>query len=388
MKILCVVQRYGTRIIGGAELHCRLIAERLSRHHEVDIATTCAADYLTWENIFPAGTEIVNAIRVHRFPVTQRRPADFDSIAYRTLHGYPSVKEEKQYLDAQGPVCPELITFLSTASDTDRFILFSYRYWTTWNALRTTGKKAILVPTAENDRTLDLRIHKDSFHLPTAIAYNSPEERALINRVSGNEHVPGITVGVGISPVDDSDTGGELPVDIPCRFFIYIGRIEESKGCSRLIRDYMTFHSSSPHPPALVFIGKQEIPVPNHPGIFCLGIQPDAVKMHLLSQAIALIMPSRYESLSMVVLEAWKMRRPVVCNGLCDVLRGQCRRSRGGLYYRNIDEFIEILSLLSSRQDIADIMGTNGEIYYRKHYEWSVIMEKYDRLLNGLGDFP
>ena len=46
-------------------------------------------------------------------------------------------------------------------------------------------------------------------------------------------------------------------------------------------------------------------------------------------------MPSYFESLSMVALEAWALGRPVVANGKCDVLRGQAVRSNAGLYYEN-----------------------------------------------------
>ena len=42
-------------------------------------------------------------------------------------------------------------------------------------------------------------------------------------------------------------------------------------------------------------------------------------------------MPSYFESLSMVALEAWALGRPVLANGRCDVLKGQCIRSNAGL---------------------------------------------------------
>lgn len=386
MNILLVVQRYGRDIIGGAELHCRLIAEHLAEVHNVEIATTCAADYLTWENVFPEGSGTENGLPVHRFPTIARRPADFDIIAHRVLFGHPSEAEEEEYLDAHGPVSPALIAFLESRCDIDRFILFSYRYWTTRHALTSVGQRSILVPTAEHDKTIHLKIHRESFLKPAAIAYNSEEERILINQVSANRHIPGITVGVGLV---DQDSGGvpAIPLmDLPERFFLYVGRIEESKGCNRLLMDYMEFHRNTSDPPALVFLGKESIPLPDHPAIFRLGVQPEEVKKSVLRRALGLVMPSRYESLSMVLLEAWEQEKPVVVNAQCDVLLGQCVRSGGGLFYRNTEEFIEILTLLTDTPNLRKQIGRNGHRYYLENYTWPVIMDKYDRLLAMGGD--
>ena len=45
MRLALVVQRYGLDIAGGAEYHCRLVAEHLARHASVAVLTTCASDY-------------------------------------------------------------------------------------------------------------------------------------------------------------------------------------------------------------------------------------------------------------------------------------------------------------------------------------------------------
>ena len=66
MKLAVVVQRYGADLNGGAELHARYIAERLSRHADVEVLTTCARDYITWRNELPAGTDSVNGLLVKR----------------------------------------------------------------------------------------------------------------------------------------------------------------------------------------------------------------------------------------------------------------------------------------------------------------------------------
>ena len=60
MKLAFVVQRYGHAINGGAELHARYIAERLARHANVEVLTTCAIDYVSWKNELPEGVEPVN----------------------------------------------------------------------------------------------------------------------------------------------------------------------------------------------------------------------------------------------------------------------------------------------------------------------------------------
>lgn len=386
MKLICVIQRYGSGIVGGAELHCRLVAEQLVTEHNVEIVTTCAADYLTWKNVYLPGTEIVNGIKVIRFPTDHQRPSNFDVIAHNVLYGHSTVDEQHEYLDAHGPVCPKMITYLQSRTDVDCFILFSYRYWTTWHALVVVGNRSILIPTAEHDRTLYLDIHAEAFRRPAAIAYNSVEERRLINQISNNGSIPGVTVGVGLTDIEPCSNSEIKNLDLPNHFFLYIGRIEESKGCNRLLADYMAYHQQTSNPAALVFIGKNEIVIPDHPGIFYLGVLPENIKLGVLRASLGLIMPSRYESLSMVLLEAWKMEKPVLCNSHCEVLRGQCKRSAGGLYYRNTDEFIETLSLLVSREDIRQHLARNGHEYYLTHYTWPVILSKYNDLLRFQGD--
>jgi glycosyltransferase involved in cell wall biosynthesis len=88
-------------------------------------------------------------------------------------------------------------------------------------------------------------------------------------------------------------------------------------------------------------------------------------------------MPSYYESLSMVALEAWALGKPVLANGHCDVLKGQCIRSNAGLYYESFAEFVEALSAIERHRWLAVMLGRNGRQFFRDHYDWSVIERKY-----------
>jgi glycosyltransferase involved in cell wall biosynthesis len=88
-------------------------------------------------------------------------------------------------------------------------------------------------------------------------------------------------------------------------------------------------------------------------------------------------MPSYYESLSMVALEAWALGRPVLANGRCDVLKGQCLRSNAGLFYETLGEFVGTLEAIEQNRWLAGSLGRNGRQYFREHYDWPVIERKY-----------
>jgi glycosyltransferase involved in cell wall biosynthesis len=88
-------------------------------------------------------------------------------------------------------------------------------------------------------------------------------------------------------------------------------------------------------------------------------------------------MPSQYESLSMVALEAWALGKPVLANGRCDVLRGQVIRSNAGLYFETFEEFAEALYLLEASGPLGGILGRNGREFFKRTYAWPVIERKY-----------
>ena len=96
-------------------------------------------------------------------------------------------------------------------------------------------------------------------------------------------------------------------------------------------------------------------------------------------------MPSFYESLSMVTLEAWALGRPVLANARCEVLKGQCLRSNGGLYYENYAEFREALRLLLDSPRLRAGLGENGRAYFCANYTWDIIEHKYLSIMNELG---
>ncbi len=171
-------------------------------------------------------------------------------------------------------------------------------------------------------------------------------------------------------------------------FAIYIGRIDENKGCDELFSHFERYAAMHPHGLDLVLVGSKVLDVPTHPRIRHLGFLSDEDKFDALAAADVLIMPSQFESLSMVALEAWALGRPVLANGRCDVLRGQCVRSNGGLYYETFEEFVEALYALEATGPLGAILGRNGREFFRRHYAWPVIERKYLDMFDRLKREP
>ena len=59
------------------------------------------------------------------------------------------------------------------------------------------------------------------------------------------------------------------------------------------------------------------------------------------------------------------MGKPVLANGRCDVLKGQCLRSNGGLYYESYSEFLATLGAIDQNRWLNASLGRNGRQFFR-----------------------
>ncbi|MBN2370195.1 MAG: glycosyltransferase family 4 protein [Vicinamibacteria bacterium] len=385
MRLAFVVQRYGLEIAGGAEYHCRLIAEHLARHARVEVLTTCAKDYIRWANEYAEGIETINGVTVRRFKVKRTRdPEKFAAWSRRVFDESHAPGDELRWLEAEGPFSPRLIRFLQRHAESyDHIVFFSYRYYTTYHGVLAAPHKAMLVPTAEDDGVYRLSIFPPLFRRPRAIVYNSPEERDMIVKSAQNEHVLGDVVGVGSAlPAQYDPARFRDRFGVKDHFALYVGRIDRNKGCPQMLDYFLRFRRDRGSQLRLVLIGQAIVGIPENEAVLPLGFLADQDKWDALAAADLLIMPSALESLSIVTLEAWWAERPVLANAKCAVLRGQCLRSNAGLYYSNYDEFSEALTLLDQNPELRHALGRNGRAYYDRHYSWEVIEEKYLRLFS------
>jgi glycosyltransferase involved in cell wall biosynthesis len=383
MKLAVVIQRYGAEVAGGAEAHCRGLVHALGPAHHVEVLTTCALDYITWKNHYPSGTTTEDGVRVTRF--ANRRERDvrrFGAISDAVFHDDHTAADERKWILENGPVCPDLVAAVQSRHDVDYFLIYSYRYYTAAMAAGAVPDRAVLVPTAEDDPAISLGVFSELFRSVRGLLYLTPEEQLLIEGVSGTAR-PSAIIGTGLTAAA-ADPRSIERFALPAEYVFYGGRIDRNKGVDQLFRYYMWLASTWHEAPDLVLAGHQVLDIPAHPKIRYLGYVSDEEKAALLAGASIAIMPSAFESLSIFVLEAWAHGTPVLVNAKCKVLEGQCRRSQGGLYYRDLAEFAAMMRLLMSQPALREQLGASGRDYVDREYSWDIAASRTTRLLKSL----
>lgn len=411
MKIAFIVQRYGTEILGGSEYHCRLIAERLADRHQVEVLTSCARDYITWKNEYPEGSDRVRGVTVRRFPTTQTRDLEsFNQLSDRIFTSRHSRHEEMDWLRRQGPWMPGLTDYLERHHQQyDVLIFFTYLYAPTVTGISVAPHKSLLVPTAHDEPAIRLGIYRDVFAAAAGIVWNTEVERRFVSSQFELRTVVEDVVGCGVDLPEGeavTATDGRETVAPPSReavaahlrgpansfrrrhrihtpFVLYGGRIDRGKGCEELL-EYFQHYLNEGGDTTLALMGTKLMPLPEDPHVRFAGLLPDDERLHALEAASVVIVPSPYESLSLLALEAFAVGTPVLANARSEVLAEHCRQSNAGLYYEDRYEFTEALTMLMNDAALRAAMGENGKAYVNRHYKWSTILGKYERMFARL----
>ncbi|WP_029323473.1 glycosyltransferase family 4 protein [Butyrivibrio sp. AE3004] len=390
MKVCFIVQRYGLNINGGAELLTRQLAEQINKieDFEVSVITTKAEDYNTWENVYENDVEDINGITVYRFPVEHpRRIRKFLRLNEMVVYGDSKLQTQENWLVEQGPFSPKLIEFIrKNKKETDVFIFCTYLYYPTVAGIREVAEKSILIPFAHDEPYLRMEIFEKLFSSPAAFVFQTDEEKALIRGIYNNYDIPSCMGGAGVEIPDKIDHEYIKKKYGLGKYIIYAGRIDVGKNCDRLIEDFIRYCDETDSDITLLMIGKKLIDIPEHRNIKCLGFVSDEEKFNAIAGAEFLVLPSKYESLSIVVLEAFSLCKSVLVNGDCPVLKGHCEKSGGGFYYRNYEEFKEYTDKLINEPGLNKSMGEHGKEYVNRRFNWDIIRGKLENMIRYVCD--
>ncbi|HMR82188.1 MAG TPA: glycosyltransferase [Niabella sp.] len=403
-KVAIICQRYGIEVNGGAEYHARLLAEKLFLKYDVTVLTTTAVDYHSWENYYKQGSEYINGILVNRFPTiaptTSKQLRKSRRIVLEKRKYFKLLKtlgifnflnrwlnltkvtqrEAFNWLKNQGPYCPLLIKYIAdNKNEYDVFIFFTYLYYPTAVGMPLVKNKALFIPTAHDEPPLYFSPYKNIFAVPKFIMYNTPAEKKLVEKHFEPYTKANNIAGVGITgPIIDDENKPHFPNS---KYFLYIGRIEPNKGCDELISYFERYCTGKDI--KLVMIGKYLLSQPTSKNVISTGFIAESDKNHYLKNCNALIIPSKYESLSLVALEAMRAGKLIIVNGQCEVLKDHVENSNSGFYYENFDQFCSALdNVLNMSEEEENVHRENAIMYVEKNYSWDSILQKFDKAID------
>ncbi len=387
-EVAFVVQRYGEGITGGSESLARAVAERLAGEYRITVFTSCARDYVTWRNELPEGRERLGGVELRRFRVEEERELDrFNAFAEPLYSRETTREEELSFLRRQGPQVPRLVEALrQQRDDFAAVVFFTYLYYPTYWGLDAAPERSALVPTTHDEPPLRFSIYGDVFAAPRAFGFLTPAEEALVRSRFPLGQRRGFQVGMGIeTPVSPDVAGFRERHGLERPYVLYAGRIDAGKGCAELVGFHDQYRRAKADAAELVLIGKLAMPLPERPGLRYLGFLSEQEKAAAMAGAQAIVCSSPYESLSIVLLEAFALGTPGLVNERSAVLREHCLRSNAGLYYADADEYGEALDLLVRDPGLRDALAANGRRYVDAEYRWDVVLDRWRALIATAG---
>lgn len=333
-KIAFIIIRYGVEVNGGAEVHCRMLAERLRPYYDVEVLTTTTKVFRDPANDYPEGVSTVNGVTVRRF-----KPAPIDGErhgAYRkkcktarrirlqlakmgllgvisSLHPEwtMSLEAEKRYYESQEDHTPQMLEFIEQHKDEYAAFLFMNFYFSQPVLGCTIApEKTILIPLVHPDKPLYYSINAPMFTRVRHIAFNTAAERRLCSRAFGASLAPNSLVGCGIEEAPEADWGGvKAKYGLPDQYVLYLGRITPSK-TTKVIPDFLRYKKEHGGEVKLVMVGGTELDIKrsDSPDIIFTGYVSDEEKSSIIRHATVMVNPSRMESLSLLMLEAMQNR--------------------------------------------------------------------------------
>ena len=179
------------------------------------------------------------------------------------------------------------------------------------------------------------------------------------------------------------------------RILLFMGRLNHIKGPDLLLRAFCNLRSRLPDC-VLVFAGpdggmraEMEAFVTGHgasDSVRFVGYLGGVEKIHAYRSAELLVIPSRQEPMSIVVLEAGREGTPVMVTDRCDF--DVIEELGGGVVVEASVSGLEsgLSVLLEDRQRLLS-MGSNLQQYVQDHFSWDSIVlryiELYERIVNS-----
>lgn len=385
-RIGVVPARFGPRIVGGAEIVLAQIARGLrERGWDVEILTTCATDYFSWDNDQPEGLRTEDGLQVRRFKAVRSTPGrERRDLGHRILAGDRiTLSEQDRWLNDDVRV-PDLYEYLVDHHDRYDVLLFGpYLFWPAYTCSQIAPEKTVLWTCLHDEPYAYQRIFEPMLCGTAGLLFQTDPERDLALRIHP-DLAPHAVVGCGVEVPADSDADRfRARYDVDGPFVLYAGRREGAKGWDDLLRGFARAVTERRLDLRLVTMGAGEVRAPDEVAdrVIDVGFLPDEDRDDAYAAASAYVQPSSFEAFSRTIMESWLAAVPVLGYAGSEVVRWHIARSEAGLVYASDDELVEALTLVSERPEIARRLGANGPDYVLSHYQWPGVIDAIEKRL-------
>ncbi|HYY43462.1 MAG TPA: glycosyltransferase family 4 protein, partial [Pyrinomonadaceae bacterium] len=392
---------FGRDLTGGAEQQAFQLATRLAaRGHAVEVLTTCNRSFhADWSsNDYAPGVSREHGLTIRRFAVDARAAAAFDAVnaellALDPVSFRPSVNpvtdEAAHTFVHENIKSAALLRFLHAERDTyHAFIFLPYMFAPATLGAPLVAETAWLQPCLHDEAQAYLPQTAAMFRRMRGLLFNSEGEFELALRLYG----PGIyprsnVVGEGIERTDY--TSAQLAAALPAhltgaRFMLYLGRRDRTKNVDLLVRAFAQFKATrAASSLQLVLAGPGADSFASAAaGIHDLGLVSDETKAALLAHARALAQPSRHESFSRAIMEAWSYARPVAAHRACPATALAVERAAGGWLAADETEWAQLCAQIDETSDEElRALGARGRTYAAEQADWAKVIARYETLL-------
>lgn len=395
-RVAIVVQRCHASVVGGSESLAWQYAQLLRDAFDVEILTSTAVDYLRWRNALPEGEDVRDGIPVRRFRVEIERERYWFELHRRLVRSHaetagrppeervpwrPALQDE--FIRFQGPYCPRLAGYLAHHHARYAAVVFcTYLYPTTHFAVEAVPRaKRIFVPTLHDEPTAYLSAYAERARDFDHILWLTRSEREVARRLWNRED--GEVVGMAVEHLAPAPAARwRRP------YFLYSGRIEQGKGVHELIAAFAAFRRRTRAKFDLVLTGAKSMMLPWwRRDVRFLGFVDEQRKLELMAGAAAFVLPSQYESFSIVTMEAMAQGTPVLLNGACSVLAEHIENSGAGLAYRGVDDLVAALQRMSVTGPAERArFGEAGRAYVRERYSTHAVRQRLVDYVTGVAE--
>ncbi len=401
MTLAIVTPWFGSELKGGAEQQAWQIATRLiNRGHKIEVLTTCGRSFQDdWAaNYYQAGVQYEQGVKIRRFPVKKREVQAFDLVNGLMLALPPSrlkigvnpvTAEYAAKFCSENINSPKLMQYLQQKErEYSAFLFLPYLYGCVLNGLPKVKSRAFLQPCLHDEVYAYLPEVAQIFYEAKGLLFISDGEAQLATKLYGPAILSkSIIAGAGVEVGQQNYASLEKVRDFEIKqnkFVLCLGRRDVGKNTNLLVQAFINYkHNYSETKLKLVLAGTGKESFENlEQGVIDLGLVAENEKEALLANCQGLFQPSRNESYSRVLMEAWFYNKPVAGNSECLAVEVAIQKSQGGWLAAKIEEWTALFAKIDTlTANSLDQIGAKGREYAQENANWDKVIARYEAAL-------